>query len=60
MKISKDSIHSSFNIYDNMPKLNTILSKKKYLALKNDDKYFIDKKLKEIEELYLEIKNKLK
>ena len=43
-----------------MPKLNTILSKKKYLALKNDDKYFIDKKLKEIEELYLEIKNKLK
>ena len=60
LKISKDSIHSSFNIYDNMPKLNTILSKKKYLALKNDDKYFIDKKLKEIEELYLEIKNKLK
>ena len=43
-----------------MPKLNTILPKKKYLSLKNDDKYFIDKKLKEIEELYLEIKNKLK
>ncbi len=60
LKISKDSIHSSFNIYDNMPKLNTILSKKKYLSLKNDDKYFIDKKLKEIEALYLEIKNKLK
>lgn len=60
LKISKESDIINTNIYDSVISLNKFLTKKKYLHLKNEDKAFIDKKLKEIENIYLEIKNKLK
>lgn len=62
MKNSNDfkNIDNSSSIYDNVNKSSKSLSKKTYLNLKNEDKLFVDQKLKEIENLYLQIENKLK
>lgn len=62
MKNSNDfkNINNSSSIYDNVNKSSKSLSKKTYLNLKNEDKLFVDQKLKEIENIYLQIENKLK
>ena len=46
-------------IFDSVHKFSKAISKKKYLSLKNEDKIFVDQKLKEIEKIYLLIENKL-
>lgn len=60
MKTSKEPINTTLDIYENVNKLSKTLSKKKYLSLQNEDKIYIDKKLKEIEDIYSDIKKKLK
>jgi ParB family chromosome partitioning protein len=60
MKTSKEPKLEDNNIYNDFSKLSTILTKKKYLLLKPEDKVFVDNKLKEIENIYLEIKSKIK
>lgn len=46
------------NILDNIHILTKQLTKKKYLSLKHEDKFFVDQKLKEIEKLYNQIETK--
>ena len=60
MKTSKEPKLEVTNTYNDFTKLSTILTKKKYLLLKPEDKIFVDNKLKEIENIYLEIKSKIK
>lgn len=60
MKTSKESINTTLDIYENVSNLSKTLSKKKYLSLQNEEKIYIDKKLKEIEDIYSDIKKKLK
>ena len=48
------------NIFDNVSFYSKKLSKKVYSGLSNEDKFFIDSKLKDIEKLYLEINSKIK
>jgi ParB family chromosome partitioning protein len=60
MKTSKESKLEVTNTYNDFTKLSTVLTKKKYLLLKAEDKIFVDNKLKEIENIYLEIKSKIK
>lgn len=47
-------------LFNSVNKLSKSITKQKYLALKNDDKLFVDQKLKEIEKIYSLIENKLK
>ena len=61
MKISKEpEIDKNLEIFEKVTSLNKVLTKKMYLSLKLEDKFYIDKKLKEIENIYSEIENKLK
>jgi ParB family transcriptional regulator, chromosome partitioning protein len=55
---TKESNHSS-NLFDSINKQVKSISKQKYLTLKNEDKLFVDQKLKEIEKIYLLIENKI-
>ena len=48
------------NIFDKVSFYSKKLSKKVYSGLSNEDKFFIDSKLKDIEKLYLEINSKIK
>ena len=48
------------NIFDKVNFYSKKLSKKIYSGLSNEDKFFIDNKLKDIEKLYLEINFKIK
>ena len=48
------------NIFDNVNFYSKKLSKKVYSKLSNEDKFYIDSKLKDIEKLYLEINSKIK
>ena len=48
------------NIFDKVNFYSKKLSKKIYSGLSNEDKFFIDNKLKDIEKLYLEINSKIK
>lgn len=59
LKISKEPKIETINSYNGVNKLSTFLTKKKYTSLKPEDKLFVDNKLKEIENLYFEIKNKI-
>jgi ParB family transcriptional regulator, chromosome partitioning protein len=47
-------------LFNSVNKLSKSITKQKYLALKNDDKLFVDQKLKEIEKIYSQIENKIK
>lgn len=47
-------------LFNSVNKLSKSITKQKYLALKNDDKLFVDQKLKEIEKIYFQIENKIK
>ena len=61
MKISKEpEINKNLEIFERVNHLNKFLTKKMYISLKSEDKFYIDKKLKEIENIYFEIENKLK
>lgn len=55
---TKESNHSS-KLFDSINKQVKSISKQKYLTLKNEDKLFVDQKLKEIEKIYLLIENKI-
>lgn len=48
------------NIFDKVSFYSKKLSKKVYSGLSDEDKFFIDSKLKDIEKLYLEINSKIK
>lgn len=48
------------NIFDKVNFYSKKLSKKVYSKLSNEDKFYIDNKLKDIEKLYLEINSKIK
>jgi ParB family transcriptional regulator, chromosome partitioning protein len=52
--------NKTLTAYDSLSKITKELSKKKYLSLKNEDKIYVDQRLKEIEKIYLLIENKLK
>ena len=52
------NIDSSIKLYDSVNKKIKSITKQKYLSLKNEDKLFVDQKLKEIEKIYLQIENK--
>jgi len=54
-KITESSISLFNSVNTQLKKLN----KKTYLSLKNEEKLFVDQKLKEIEKLYLQIENKI-
>lgn len=60
MKTSKEPKLEVINAYNDFTKLSIVLTKKKYLLLKPEDKIFVDNKLKEIKNIYLEIKSKIK
>ncbi len=61
MKISKEpEINKNLEIFERVNNLNKLLTKKIYISLRSEDKLYIDKKLKEIENIYSEIENKLK
>ncbi len=55
---TKESTNST-NLFDSINKQLKSINKQKYLTLKNEDKLFVDQKLKEIEKIYLLIENKI-
>lgn len=57
---STKDIDTSTVLFNSVNKKFKSITKQKYLALKNDDKLFVDQKLKEIEKIYSQIENKLK
>ncbi|KAB7882966.1 ParB/RepB/Spo0J family partition protein [Poseidonibacter ostreae] len=57
---STKDIDSSTVLFNSVNKKVKSITKQKYLTLKNDDKLFVDQKLKEIEKIYSQIENKLK
>ena len=57
---STKDIDTSTVLFNSVNKQFKSITKQKYLALKNDDKLFVDQKLKEIEKIYSQIENKLK
>ena len=61
LKTSNESISSKeeSNLFDNIKKYSKNISLKKYHSLKNEDRLFVDQKLKEIEKLYSLIESKL-
>lgn len=61
LKTSNESISSKeeSNLFDNIKKYSKNISLKKYHLLKNEDRSFVDQKLKEIEKLYSLIESKL-
>lgn len=62
LKKSSDTknIDNPISLYSLISKKLSSITNKKYLSLQNDDKLFVDKKLKEIEKIYSQIENKLK
>ncbi len=57
---SKENESMNKNIFDNVNFYSKKLSKKIYSKLSNEDKFYIDSKLKDIEKLYHEINSKIK
>lgn len=53
------SSDSSITLFSSVNRQIKQINKKRYLSLKNDDKSFVDSKLKEIEKIYIQIENKL-
>ncbi len=60
LKASQQNISLDLDLYNSSSSITKFLPKNRYLSLKNDEKTFIDKKLKEIQDIYIEIQNKLK
>lgn len=56
---TKDIDNSSI-LFNSVNKQIKSITKQKYLSLKNEDKLFVDQKLKEIEKIYFQIENKIK
>lgn len=60
LKTSNESKTSINTLFDNVSSYIKSFSRKKYLLLKKEDKFFVDQTLKEIEKLYFQIETKLK